>query len=194
RHRARAGRPRRPDLIVPCCWSWVTQQLLDRCRSTGLVFGGGLKVSTSLDSDLQAAAEQAIRGRLAGIGPSASLVAIDNKTGEVKAMVGGSDFEHRPFNLATNGHRQPGSSFKPFTLIGALEKGVSPGRTFASAPHCFPVPHSPGEKFCPKNYNDAYAGVATLTGATVTSDNSVYAELGVDVVGTNKIARVAHQM
>src|SRR4051795_3105400 len=187
-------RPPRPDSRVPYFSSWVTQQLLDRYHSTGLVFGGGLKVTTSLDSDLQDAAVQAIQGRLGGIGPSASLVAIDNKTGEVKAMVGGSDFEHRPFNLATNGHRQPGSSFKPFTLIGALEKGVSPGRTFASAPHCFPVPHSPGEKFCPKNYNDAYAGVATLTGATVTSDNSVYAELGVDVVGTNKIARVAHQM
>src|SRR3954447_25076459 len=187
-------RPPRPDSRVPYYSSWVTQQLLDRYHSTGLVFGGGLKVTTSLDSDLQAAAEQAIQGRLGGIGPSASLVAIDNKTGEVKAMVGGTDFEHRPFNLATNGHRQPGSSFKPFTLIGALEKGVSPGRTFASSPHCWNVPHSKGERFCPKNYNDAYNGVASLTGATVTSDNSVYAQLGIDIVGTNKIARVAHLM
>jgi penicillin-binding protein 1A len=187
-------RPPRPDSRTPYFSSWVTQQLLDRYRSTGLVFGGGLKVTTSLDSDLQDAAEQAIRGRLAGVGPSASLVAIENKTGEVKAMVGGSDFERRPFNLATNGHRQPGSSFKPFTLIGALEKGVSPGRTFASAPRCYPVPHSKGERFCPKNYNDAYAGITTLTGATINSDNAVYAELGVNVVGTNKIARVAHLM
>jgi penicillin-binding protein 1A len=187
-------RPPRPDSRVPYFSSWVTQQLLDRYRSTGLVFGGGLKITTSLDSDLQDAAEQAINGRLAGIGPSASLVAIDNKTGEVKAMVGGSDFERRPFNLATNGHRQPGSSFKPFTLIGALEKGVSPDRTFASSPHCWSVPHSRGEKFCPKNYNDSYAGVASLTGATVTSDNSVYSQLGIDIVGTNKIARVAHLM
>src|SRR4051812_34888315 len=187
-------RPPRPDSRVPYFSSWVTQQLLDRYRSTGLVFGGGLKVTTSLDSDLQDAAEQAINGRLLNVGPSASLVAIDNKTGEVKAMVGGTDFEHRPFNLATNGHRQPGSSFKPFTLIGALEKGVSPGRTFASSPHCWNVPHSKGERFCPKNYNNAYNGVASLTGATVTSDNSVYAQLGIDIVGTNKIARVAHQM
>ncbi|HEX4717672.1 MAG TPA: transglycosylase domain-containing protein [Thermoleophilaceae bacterium] len=187
-------RPPQPDSRVPYFSSWVTQQLLDRYHSTGLVFGGGLKVTTSLDSDLQDAAEQAIQGRLGGIGPSASLVAIDNKTGEVKAMVGGSDFEHRPFNLATNGHRQPGSSFKPFTLIGALEKGVSPGRTFSSAPHCYRVPHSPGERFCPKNYNNAYAGVTTLQNATVESDNSVYAELGLNIVGTNKIARVAHLM
>ncbi|HEX6713111.1 MAG TPA: transglycosylase domain-containing protein [Thermoleophilaceae bacterium] len=186
--------PPRPDSRVPYFSSWVTGQLLDRYRSTGLVFGGGLKVTTSLDSDLQEAAVQAIQGRLAGIGPSAALVAIENKTGEVKAMVGGTDFEHRPFNLATSGHRQPGSSFKPFTLVGALEKGVSPGRTFASSPHCWDVPHSKGERFCPKNYNDAYAGVTTLAGATTTSDNSVYSQVGIDLVGTNKIARVAHAM
>src|SRR3954465_4705279 len=114
-----------------------------------------MKTESHIDPELQASAEQAIQGRLAGIGPSASLVAIDNKTGEVKAMVGGSDFEHRPFTPATNGPRQPGSSFKPFTLIGALEQGVSPGRTFASSPHCWSVPHSKGEKFCPKNYNAA---------------------------------------
>jgi penicillin-binding protein 1A len=189
-----AVRPPRPDSNVPYFSSWVTQQLLDRYRSTGLVFGGGLKVTTSLDSDLQAAAEQAIRGRLAGIGPSASLVAIDNKTGEVKAMVGGSDFESHPFNLATNGHRQPGSSFKPFTLIGALEKGVSPDRIFTSAPRCYRVPHSPGERFCPHNYNNDYAGVRTLAAATAASDNSVYAQVGLDLVGTHKIARIAHLM
>jgi penicillin-binding protein 1A len=190
----RSVRPPQPDSRVPYFSSWVTQQLLDRYHSTGLVFGGGLKVTTSLDSDLQDAAEQAIQGRLAGVGPSASLVAIDNKTGEVKAMIGGSDFEHHPFNLATNGHRQPGSAFKPFTLIGALEKGVSPGRTFVSAPHCWPVPHSRGEKFCPKNYNDDYGGVRTLAAATAASDNSVYSQVGIDIVGTSKIARIAHVM
>lgn len=186
--------PPRPNSRVPYYSSWVTQQLLDQVGSTGLVFGGGLKVTTSLDPDLQTAAEQAINGRLAGIGPTASLVAIENKTGEVKAMVGGTDFEKRPFNLATNGHRQPGSSFKPFTLIGALEMGVSPGRTFTSAPRCYQVPHSPGERFCPKNYENSYVGVDTLSGATVRSDNAIYAQVGIDVVGTNKIARVAHQM
>src|SRR4051812_34797828 len=95
-------RPPRPDSRVPYYSSWVTQQLLDRYHSTGLVFGGGLKVTTSLDSDLQDAAVQAIGGRPAGIGPSASLVAIDNKTGEGKAMVGGSGFQHPPFNPPNN--------------------------------------------------------------------------------------------
>src|SRR3954451_1634511 len=75
--------------------SWVTQQLVERYGSRR-VFGGGMKIESTIDPELQAAAEQAIQGRLAGVGPSASLVAIDNKTGEVKAMVGGDDFEHKP--------------------------------------------------------------------------------------------------
>jgi penicillin-binding protein 1A len=186
-------RPPHPDSQVPYFSSWVTQQLLER-YPTGRVFGGGLQVTTSIDPDLQAAADQAIAGRLTGVGPQASLVAIDNKTGEVKAMVGGTDFEKRPFNLATNGHRQPGSSFKPFTLIGALEKGISPGRTYVSAPKCFRVPHSPGEHFCVHNYNNNYSGSNTVFGATISSDNSIYAQLGINDVGTNKIARVAHAM
>jgi penicillin-binding protein 1A len=190
----KAVHPPRPDSRVPYYSSWVTQQLLDRFGSTGLVFGGGLKVTTSLDPDLQTAAEQAIQGRLAGIGPSASLVAIENKTGEVKAMVGGADFANRPFNLATNGHRQPGSAFKPFALVSALQMGVSPGRTFTSAPRCYKVPRSPGERFCPKNYENNYSGIDTLAGATIRSDNSVYAQLAIDVVGTNRIARTAHLM
>jgi penicillin-binding protein 1A len=170
--------------------SWVEDQLVKR-YGTGNTFGGGLKIRTTLDLDFQAAAEQAINGRLAGVGPSAALVAIDNKNGGVRAMVGGSDFQRRPFNLATQGLRQPGSAFKPFTLVAALEKGISPGRTFVSAPK---VLEGPRGEFKVKNYNDSYAGVTTLAGATATSDNSVYAEVGYKLVGTRAIARVARRM
>ena len=65
---------------------------------------------------------------LGGVTPTSSIVVIDNKTGGIRAMVGGLDYEKHPFNLATNGHRQPGSAFKPFTLVTALEHGHSPGR------------------------------------------------------------------
>jgi penicillin-binding protein 1A len=174
----------------PYFTAWVEDQLVDRYGS-GNTFGGGLKIRTTLDVEVQAAAEQAIEGRLGEIGPSAALVAIDNDTGGVRAMVGGSDFEQRPFNLATQGHRQPGSAFKPFTLLAALEKGISPGRTFASTPKTLEGPRGP---FKVENYEDRYAGVTTLAAATTASDNAVYAEVGYKLVGTRTIAKVAREM
>jgi penicillin-binding protein 1A len=184
--------PPQPHSNQPYFTTWLTQQLVDR-YGPGAVFGGGLDVTTTLDPDLQEAAEQAISGRLGAIGPAASLVAIENKTGEVKAMVGGPDYQERPFNLATNGQRQPGSSFKPFILVRALADGMSPDATFTSQPKEFPVPGSATEKFVVNNYDDSYSGVASLWSATSNSDNSVYAELGLKV-GTKRVARLANRM
>jgi penicillin-binding protein 1A len=184
--------PPNVDSDQPYFTTWLTQQLVDEYKAA-TVFGGGMKIKTTIDPELQAAAEQAIAGRLAGIGPSASLVAIDNRTGGVKAMVGGTDFNARPFNLATNGHRQPGSAIKPFILVRALADGVDPNSTWASQQKVFPVPNSPGEKFVVNNYEDSYLGAASLWSATAASDNSVYAELGLDT-GTKRIARLARRM
>ena len=172
--------------------SWVTQQLVDRYGS-GRVFAGGMTITSSLDPSLQRAAENAINGRLAGIGPSASLVAIDNKTGEVKAMVGGNDFKNHPFNLATNGHRQPGSSIKPFILAAALQQGIGPGSIWNSAPVSFPVPGSKHERFVVHNFQNSYSGPTTLANALIHSDNSVFAQVGLKV-GTRKIAHIAERM
>jgi penicillin-binding protein 1A len=177
----------------PYFTSWVTGQLLDR-YTAAQVFSGGLEIKTTIDPELQSAAENAIAGRLAGIGPSASLVAIDNDTGEVRAMVGGPDFNARPFNLATNGHRQPGSAIKPFILARALADGVDPNSTWASQPKEFPVPGSGGKEVFPvSNYEDSYLGSASLWSATAASDNSVFAELGLKI-GTKRIARLARRM
>jgi penicillin-binding protein 1A len=182
--------PPKPDSEVPYFSDWVTQQLVDR-YGAAKVFGGGLKVQTTLDSELQRRAEQSIASRLPVGGPSASLVAIENKTGAVKAMVGGENFQRQPFNVATNGHRQPGSAFKPFTLVTALERGISPDRTYTSSKKVIDV--GDGPKFEVNNYKDRYAGVSTLRDATAESDNSVYAELGLDV-GPKNIARTAKRM
>jgi penicillin-binding protein 1A len=181
--------PPRPDSDQPYFSSWLTQQLVDRYRP-GVVFGGGLRIKTTIDTELQAAAEGAIYGRLGGIGPDAALVAIENDTGEVKAMVGGSNFDAKPFNLATNGHRQPGSAFKPFVLLRALEDGVSPEATFASQPKVLGPKNAPFEV---SNYEDTYYGLISLRAATAASDNSVFAELGLKV-GTRRVARLARDL
>jgi penicillin-binding protein 1A len=181
------------DSDEPYFTSWMTEHLLD-LYGPGVVFGGGLKVKTTIDPELQLAAENAIGGRLAGIGPSASLVAIENKTGEVKAMVGGTDFDARPFNLATNGHRQPGSSFKPFILVRALADDVDPNSSWASMPKQLPFRGANGrELFKVENYEDSYLGTASLWSATASSDNSVFAELGMQVK-PRRVARMARRM
>jgi penicillin-binding protein 1A len=184
--------PPRPESDQPYFSSWVTQQLVDRYKP-GRVFAGGLKIKTTIDPALQADAEQAISGRIGGIGPAASMAVIENKTGEIKAMVGGDDFDTRPFNLAVNGHRQPGSSIKPFILVRALADGVSPDATFTSEPKSFPVPGSKTEHFNVANYEDSYSGIASLRSALATSDNSVFAELGLKE-GTKRVARMARLM
>ncbi|MDP9188194.1 MAG: transglycosylase domain-containing protein, partial [Actinomycetota bacterium] len=135
-----------PDSLSPYFTEWLRQQLVDK-YGAGRAFGGGLDVRTTLDLDMQEAAESAAFDTLAGIEPTSSVVVIDNDTGGVKAMVGGNDFQEEPFNLATNGHRQPGSSFKPFTLITAFENGFGPSSTFGSYKRTFPVPNSGGKEF-----------------------------------------------
>jgi penicillin-binding protein 1A len=174
--------------------SWVQQQIIERYGAPR-AFDGGLRITTTLDLELQRAAEHAVNSYLENpSGPTASLVAIENSTGEVRAMVGGRDYSTTPFNLATNGERQPGSSFKAFDLAAALKDGISPESTWTSKQKIFIVPHTGGkEKFVVHNDEGNYTGSNTLTGATAYSDNSIYAEVGLKV-GTERIAKLAHRM
>jgi penicillin-binding protein 1A len=188
--------PPREDTRYPYFTSWVKQQVVDQLGGGQLgarkAFEGGLQVRTTLDSKLQDAATNAIAAWLPNPeGPRASLVAIHNKTGEIRAMVGGDDYAKKPFNLATQGQRQPGSAFKPFVLAEALRQGISPGSTWTSKKKVFKL--KSGERFTVENYEDAYSGVTTLAAATTFSDNSVYAELGLRL-GPKKVARLARRM
>ncbi len=167
----------------------------DRTLRATRAFDGGLRIKTTLDLELQRAAEQADQ-RLPAYsgGPTASLVAIENSTGEVRAMVGGRNYDESPFNLATEGERQPGSSFKAFDLAAALEDGISPDSVWTSKQKVFIVARTGGhETFVVHNDEGAYTGANTLTGATAFSDNSIYAEVGPEG-GHPTIARLAHQM
>lgn len=194
--------PPAEDSEAPYFTSWVRQQVVDR-YGPGRAFGGGLEIRTTLDLDLQRAAEESAYRRVGALGLDSAVVVLDNETAGVRAMVGGFDYEKSAFNLATNGMRQPGSAFKPFTLVTALEEGYGPEDTFTSAPKRFPFrvkvrkPNGKrkvvNEIFAPSNYNDSYLGTASLTSATTYSDNSVYAELGVRL-GIDKVAETARRM
>jgi penicillin-binding protein 1A len=173
--------------------TWVRQQVIERYGARQALLGG-LRVQTTLDLGMQRRAEDAI-GKWLGNppwGPHASLVAIDNKTGEVRAMVGGTDYDRVPFNLATQGQRQPGSAFKPFVLATAIRRGISPGSTWTSRKQVIQVPDS-SERFTVNNYDDSYSGVSTLARATTFSDNAVYAQVGIKA-GTRRVARTAVRM
>ena len=174
--------------------TWVQQQVVQRYGAVQ-AFDGGLKIRTTLDLDLQRQAQQAINNYLAySGGPTASLVAIDNATGAVRAMVGGRDYYTQPFNLATQGQRQPGSSFKVFVLAQALREGISPDSVWPSQVRTFTVPGTHGrEHFVVHNDNNAYSGTQSLTGATTYSDNSVFAAVGIQA-GVPKIAALAQRM
>jgi penicillin-binding protein 1A len=171
--------------------SWVRQQVVDHYTAQR-AFEGGLKIRTTLDLDLQSAAQQAVNNYLAySGGPDAALVAIDNATGAVRALVGGHDYNSAPFNLATQGQRQPGSAFKVFVLAQALREGISPNSVWPSRQRTFVVPNTRGqEHFVVRDYEGSYAGSRTLADATTYSDNAVFAAVGIQA-GTPKIANLA---
>ena len=175
---------------VPYFVNYVKQQLIER-YGTRNVFGGGLNVHTSIDLRLQKLARRAIESVLREPnGPSAGLVAIRPRTGEIVAMYGGDNFRQSQFNLAVQGERQPGSSFKPYVLATALAEGIAPTTTFPSKPVSIFI----GDKYWPvHNYENSYLGSADLATATVVSDNSIYAQL-TRLVGPANVARTARRL
>ena len=145
-----------------------------------LLFGGGLRIQTTVDLAQQAAAEAAVAAILPDpAGPSASLVSIEPATGYVRAMVGGRDFfgpgETAKLNLATQGPRQAGSAFKPMVLAEALAQGIDP-QTTMSAPACIDIPLE-HEVWSPCNYGGGGGGSVTILEGTVRSYNTLYAQL-----------------
>ncbi|MDQ3867427.1 MAG: PBP1A family penicillin-binding protein [Actinomycetota bacterium] len=169
---------------------YVKQQLISHYGS-GELFGGGLRVTTSIDLELQKRARHAVEKWLGPLhGPSAALVAIDPRDGRVLAMYGGGSFRESQFNLAVQGERQPGSAFKPFVLATALGMGISPETTFESKPTVINL----GDKlWSVENYEGSYLGTIDLVDATTYSDNAVYAQLTA-LVGPGNIRRMAHEL
>jgi penicillin-binding protein 1A len=175
---------------APYFVNYVKDQLVAR-YGAGRVFGGGLKVTTTIDLRMQLKARAAIEQVLRNPdGPAAALVAIDPHTGAVRAMFGGRNFRQSQFNLAAQAKRQPGSSFKPIVLAAAMDEGVSPLTEFESKP----VSIDAGDRIWKvTNYDHTYLGRVSVSRAIVSSDNSVFAQL-TDLVGPKEIVKTAHTL
>ncbi len=171
-----------------------------RAERYDLLFKGGLRIDTTVDLHLQAEADQAVKSILISRSdPHAAMTVIDPNTGEILAMVGGRGFYSKDpvakVNLASGQGgtgRQPGSSFKPFTLVAALEHGISPQQVFP-APNTIEFPQPNGKPWDVTNFEGQGFGQMSLEEATVSSVNTVYAQV-VEQVGAKNVVAIAHAM
>ncbi|HEX2191975.1 MAG TPA: transglycosylase domain-containing protein [Acidimicrobiales bacterium] len=179
----------------------VKQQLLADTRlgdtaseRYAAVFKGGLTIRTTLDPGMQRMAEKAVADIVPDTGGRfrAAMVSVEPTTGAVRALVGGSDFANAKFDLAVQGAKQTGSSFKPFTLVAALENGFSINDSILGTAPCR-IPNPGSEDWEPDNVEGSAGGVLTLTDATVQSVNCAYARL-VKLVGPEKVVETAKRM
>lgn len=144
----------------------------------------GLKIYTTLDSNLYQTIVDSINYRLPNDEIEIAVYAIEPTTGKVLAVVGGKNYEKSSYNRATSSARQPGSAIKPFLYLSAIEKGFTPATTFKSEATTF---YYHGKAYSPSNYNNIYADTdVSMLYAIATSDN-IYAMkthlfLGTDIL------------
>ena len=178
----------------PYFFSYVREELI-KAYGPETVRSGGLRVYTTVDRRYQRAAEKAIRDTLYyKDDPAAAIVSIDPMTGAIRAMTAMTPGRvGNQFNLAAQSRRQSGSTFKTFVLAAAVAEGVDPNSTtYLSAPlHYQPDPYS--EPWEVATYSHDYLGSTTIARATLSSDNTVYARLTLDL-GPDKVAAMAHRM
>jgi penicillin-binding protein 1A len=177
----------------PYVVAYVRKLLIDM-YGEDKVFNGGLRVETTINPAYQKLATEAIATTLDQKGdPAAALVSIETETGYIRAMVGGNDYDTSKFNLAAQGRRQPGSAFKTFCLTAAIEMGIDPWDTYyESMPVTLTYPGAP-KPWEVTTYSHTYHGTSTVYEATLRSDNTVYAQMALDV-GAEQIVDVAHRM
>jgi penicillin-binding protein 1A len=178
----------------PYFFSYVRDQLIAEYGSN-TVRSGGLRVYTTINPRLQRAAAKAIRDTLyLRNDPAAAIVSINPANGAIRAMTAVTPGRTgNQFNLVAQARRQPGSTFKTFVLTAAIEQGMNPDSTYyTSSPfHYQPDPYTPAWDV--STYDHSYSGTISVTSATLASDNTVYAQLTLDV-GPENVAEMAHRL
>jgi penicillin-binding protein 1A len=199
--RARQARQRGLDLDLdhgyfdkrqPYFFDYVENKLIE-AYGVNTVRKGGLDVHTTIEPQLQDIGLEAARSTLPySEDPSSALVSIDPRNGRIEAMISSSDYERSKFNLAAQGHRQPGSTFKAFVLTTALKQGIDPYSTYYTSKHLdLDLPQWGHWEV--STADEGYLGRINLQQATVASDNTVFAQLDLDV-GPKNVAATAKSM
>jgi penicillin-binding protein 1A len=176
----------------PYFFDYVENRLIDKYGAQK-VRRGGLEVQTTIDPKLQEVGLEAMRSTLPySTDPAAALVSVDPRNGRIRAMVSSSRYDQSQFNLAAQGHRQPGSTFKTFVLTTAIKQGIDPYSTYYTS--------KPLDLYLPQwghwtvhTADEGYLGTVNLQQATVASDNTVFAQLDLDV-GPQAVAQTAKTM
>ena len=176
----------------PYFFDYVEDKLIE-AYGVNTVRQGGLDVYTTIDPELQRVGIEAMQSALPyEEDPSSAFVSIDPRNGWIRAMVSSSSYDSSQFNLAAQGHRQPGSTFKTFVLTTALKQGVDPYSTYYVSK---PLSIDTGRwgHWDVHTADEGYLGSVNLQQATVASDNTVFAQLDLDV-GPEQVAETAHSM
>jgi penicillin-binding protein 1A len=196
----------------------MVRQYMDERYGSNLLFEGGLRIYTTLDADLQLAAEEALERQMAALekrnayketrakyepprdadaAPTAtpyiqgSVVAMNPTNGYLLALVGGRDYTHSPFNRAVQAQRQPGSAFKPFIYVAAVDNGFLPTDVVVDAPISFP--EVDGTIWAPQNYDRTFSGPVTLRYALQKSINIPAIKM-LRRLGVSQVASYARRM
>jgi len=182
--------PKRLQVTAPYFTTYI-QKELPKYVAPEVIEAGGLIVETTLNAQWQNAAETAVKNTVTNNGrwqnfEQAALVAINPRNGEIRALVGGKDFEKNQFNRATQAQRQPGSTFKGFVYTAAIATGLSPYNSYLDAPYIV-------EGYEPKNYSREFRGWLTMRDALTSSINTIAVKVLIDV-GFDPVIKLAQQM
>ena len=180
------------EIKAPYFVDYIRQELTNKLGHETL-YGGGLEIYTTLDYKAQKIAENTSKEILnEPDDPASVVISIEPSTGYLRVMASSTDYKNLKFNLPAFGKRQPGSSFKTFVLIAALEKGYTIDTLVHSTPVVIPL--KDGEKWSVSNFKDLkYPSPISIKDATVNSINAVFARLIIDI-GPNRVIDIAKRL